>query len=169
MLGMVASALSLPLIAARAEQPDAAHAAAELAEAQNRELVEAAFARWAAGGAGFFDEMLSEHVVWTIAESGPSAGTFRGRESFLARAVRPFAHRLAEPVRPVATRIWADREHVIIKWEGAGVALDGQPYRNSYAWIFRMRDGRAAEVTAFLELTPYDDVLRRISLADKGD
>jgi ketosteroid isomerase-like protein len=166
---MVASALFLPSTALSAEQPDAAPAASEAAEAQNSELVEAAFARWAAGGAGFFDEVLSEDVVWTIAGSGPSAATFRGLETFLAHAVRPFADRLAEPVRPTATQIWADGEHVIIKWEGAGVALDGQPYRNSYAWIFRMRDGRAAEVTAFLDLAPYDDVLRRIPLRGEAD
>lgn len=51
---------------------------------------------------------------------------------------------------------------MIVNWEGAGTAQDGQPYANSYAWILRMQDGQAVEVTAFLDLVPYDDVLRRI-------
>jgi uncharacterized protein len=42
------------------------------------------------------------------------------------------------------------------------VAKDGKPYRNSYLWIFRMQGGRAIEVTAYLDLAPYDDVLRRV-------
>jgi len=65
-------------------------------------------------------------------------------------------------VRPVSKRIWADGEHVIIHWEGEAVARDGKPYRNRYAWIFRMAGGRAIEATAFLDLAPYDDVIRRI-------
>lgn len=143
---------------------DVTVAADDRSAKRNREIVEAALDRWAAGGTGFFEEVLAPDIVWTIKGSGPSAGTFRGREDFIARAVRPFASRLSVPVRPVSRRVWADGDHVIIQWEGRGVARDGAPYRNSYAWILRMRDGQAVEGTAFLDLAPYDDVLRRIRL-----
>lgn len=129
---------------------------------RNRHTVTAAFDRWAAGGTGFFDEMLAADSVWTVEGSGPSAGTYRGRDEFMARAVRPFVSRLRTPVRPVSRRVWADGDHVIIHWEGEAVAGDGRPYRNRYVWIFRMAGGKAVEVNAFLDLAPYDDVLRRI-------
>ncbi|QCP14427.1 nuclear transport factor 2 family protein [Pseudoduganella umbonata] len=128
----------------------------------NRQLVDAAFQRWAAGGSGFFNELLHEDVTWTIAGSGPSAGTYRGRQAFIDRAVAPFVARLASPIKPVARQVWADGEHVIVRWDGEATAADGQPYRNSYVWIFRMRGGRAIEATAFLDLAAYDDVLRRV-------
>jgi ketosteroid isomerase-like protein len=128
----------------------------------NKRVVTEAFDRWAAGGTSFFDDVLAENVVWRIKGSGPSAGEHHGRETFLERVVRPFATRLSTFVRPTAVRIWADGDHVIAQWEGSGVARDGKGYSNSYAWIFRMHDGRATEVTAFLDLAPYDDVLRRI-------
>jgi len=128
----------------------------------NKAIVAAAFDRWAAGGSDFFKEMLTTDIVWTIEGSGPSAGTYRGYDEFMARAVRPFVSRLREPVRPVSKKIWADGDHVIINWEGQAVARDGRPYRNRYVWIFRMHGGKAAEVNAFLDLTPYDDVIRRI-------
>ncbi len=128
----------------------------------NRRVVTDAFARWAAGGSTFFNDVLTDDMVWTIEGSGPSAGTFRGRSEFVERAVRPFISRLSSPVRPTSYRVWADGEHVIINWEGSGMARDGQPYANRYAWIFRMQDGKAVEVNAFLDLAPYDDVLRRI-------
>jgi len=130
---------------------------------QNKRTVEAAFARWAAGGTGFFQEMLSPDVVWTIEGSGPSAGIFRGREALL-RAIAPFTRRLAVPVRPVAYRVWADGDHVIIHWTGEATALDGRAYRNSYAWILRMDGGRAVEVNAFLDLAPYDAVIARVPM-----
>lgn len=129
---------------------------------RNKQIVEAAFARWAAGGTGLFDELLAENVVWTIKGSSPSAGVYTGRVDFVARAVRPFAIRMENPVRPVATRVWADGDHVIVNWDGEGVARDGVPYRNSYAWIFRMADGKVVEATVFLDLAPYDEVLRRV-------
>jgi uncharacterized protein len=149
------------LLAFTPAQADTA-AAQNGAEERNRKIVASAFDRWAAGGTGFFTEVLAPHVVWTIEGSGPSASAFRGRDAFLERAVHPFASRLSTPVRPVSTKVWADGEHVIVRWEGEGVARDGAPYRNSYAWIMRMQDDRAVEVTAFLDLAPYDDVLRRI-------
>lgn len=141
----------------------AATAAQETAaESRNREIVVAAFDRWAAGGSDFFNEMLAPEVVWTIEGSGPSAGAYQGREDFMARAVRPFASRMSTPVRPVSKRIWADGDHVIINWAGEGTARDGRPYRNRYVWIFRMQGAKAVEVQAFLDLTAYEDVLRRI-------
>lgn len=131
---------------------------------RNKQIVTEAFDSWAAGGRTFFIDVLAPEVKWNIEGSGPSAGLHEGREAFLQRAVRPFASRMSKPVSPVSKKIWADGDHVIINWEGVGVAGDGLPYSNSYAWIFRMRDGKAVEVTAFLDLAPYDDVLRRVPL-----
>ncbi|AHE54263.1 nuclear transport factor 2 family protein [Sphingomonas sanxanigenens] len=166
---MIASITRLAAVAlAAAALPAAAPVVAEAPSvpsataARNKQIVTAAFDRWAASGSNIFEELLSADVVWTIEGSGPSAGRFEGREAFVARAVRPFVSRLSTPVRPVAKRIWADGDHVIANWEGEGVARDGAPYRNSYVWIFRMRDGKAVEVTAYLDLVPYDDVLRRV-------
>ncbi|ANF57601.1 nuclear transport factor 2 family protein [Halotalea alkalilenta] len=138
------------------------------AESRNKRIVTEAFERWAAGGTRFFDELLATDVVWTIEGSSPSAGTFEGRDLFIDRAVRPFASRLSSPVRPVTTQVWADGEHVIVNWDGEGMARDDVPYRNSYAWILRMRDGQAVEVTAFLDLAPYDSVLERIPAPRAG-
>lgn len=139
---------------------EANHAVSEAA--RNKQVVAAAFDRWSAGGSSFFSEILAPDIVWTIEGSGPSAGTYRGIADFTARAITPFVSRLRGPVRPVSIRIWADGDHVIIHWEGEAVARDGKPYRNRYAWIFRMVGGRAVEATAFLDLAPYDDVIRRI-------
>jgi uncharacterized protein len=134
----------------------------EALEQCNKETVTAAFDRWAAGGSGFFDQILTPDVVWKIEGSAKSAGTYNGLKDFIERAVHPFATRLSEPVRPVAKQVWADGHHVIVHWQGEGRARDGVPYRNSYAWIFPMKDEKAAEVTAFLDLVPYEDVLRRV-------
>lgn len=132
---------------------------------RNQRIVSAAFRRWAAGGTRFFDEVLAPDVKWTIAGSGPIAGSYRGRADFIARAVTPLTSRLAAPVRPTVRGLWSDGEQVIVHWDGATTARDGKPYRNTYAWIMRMRSGKAVEVTAFLDLAAYEDVLRRVPAA----
>ncbi len=106
--------------------------------------------------------MLDENVVWRIEGSSPTARAYQGRAIFIEQAVRPFATRMADPLRPTDVTIWSDGDHVIARWRGNGVARDGQPYRNSYAWIMRMENGKAAEVTAFLDLAPYDDLIARV-------
>ena len=158
----VAWCLSFAMFSALGSTPVTAGTQASATEDLNKQIVTQAFDRWAKGGTSFFDEVLAETVVWTIEGSGPSAGVFRGRETFVEQAVRPFTSRLSTPVRPIRTIVWADGDHVIANWEGSAVARDGGNYNNRYAWILRMRDGKAVEVTAFLDLAPYDDVLRRI-------
>ena len=106
---------------------------------------------------------MAPDVIWTIKGTSPVAGTYRGRDQFLKHAVAPFAARLSSPVRPTVKGIWADRNDVIVHWDGVATAADGAPYRNSYVWIFRMDNLRATEVVAFLDLVPYNDVLRRIA------
>lgn len=132
------------------------------AASRNKQIVTDAFNRWTAGGTTFFTDLIAPDVVWTIEGSGPNAGVHRGRDSLMERAVRPLASRMAEPLKPQSVRVWADGDHVIVNWEGAGRVRDGQIYSNRYAWIMRMQDGRAAEVTAFLDLPRFDDVLQRI-------
>ncbi|WP_115559153.1 nuclear transport factor 2 family protein [Xanthomonas dyei] len=127
----------------------------------NTQRVDAAFARWQAGGTGFFEELLSPDVVWTIHGSGPSAGTLRGRDTLIDTAVRPLTQRLASPLRPLQRQLWADGEHVIVQWQGAADLPNGGRYRNHYVWILRMRDGKAVQVDAYLDLAAYDAVLQR--------
>lgn len=76
----------------------------------------------------------------------------------------PFGTRLERPLVPAVRHLVAQGDLVIAVWDGEGTARDGRPYRNSYVWVFRMRQGKAVEVEAFLDLEPYYDVLRRIPL-----
>ena len=136
---------------------------------KNKAFISQAFAKWAAGGSTFFQEVLSEDVVWTIKGSSPAAGTYKGRAVFIEQAVAPFAARLSSFVKPKVNDIWAEGDDVVVYWDGSAVAKDGKPYNNSFVWIFRIKDLRATEVIAFLDLTQYDDVMNRIPLPTSFD
>jgi uncharacterized protein len=77
----------------------------------------------------------------------------------------PFGARFAagERFRPVEIRsLHADGDTVIVVWDGRGVANDGQPYANSYAWIMRMRDGQVVDGTAFYDSISFNDLWTRV-------
>jgi uncharacterized protein len=54
---------------------------------------------------------------------------------------------------------------VIVLWDGRGIATDGQPYENSYAWFMKMRDGQVVDGTAFYDSISFNDLWTRISPA----
>lgn len=141
----------------------AGHCVDQAMQACNKRIVDAAFARWEAGGSHLFEELLVPDVAWTIHGSGPSAGTLHGRGTLIDKAVRPLTERLASPLRPLQRQLWADGEHVIVQWQGAADLPNGEIYRNQYVWILRMQGGKTVEVDAFLDLPAYDAVLQRPS------
>lgn len=125
---------------------------------RNRDIVRDAFEAWAAGGTDFFD-ILDEDAEWTIAGSGPSAQTFHGRQAFLDGGYDPIADRFAAGIKPTVLGLYADGDEIVVRWDGTAPLKDGQIYRNSYAWFFRMRGGKVVEATAFLDLPTYDAAL----------
>jgi hypothetical protein len=67
---------------------------------RNRQVIQKAFEQWSKGGRTFFQDVLAPDAVWTIKGTSPVAGTYRNRQDFLDRAVKPFADRMSHPVRP---------------------------------------------------------------------
>jgi ketosteroid isomerase-like protein len=68
-----------------------------------------------------------------------------------------------EPFRPVRLRsVVADGDTVVVVWDGRGVANDGRPYENSYAWIMRMAAGLVVDGTAFYDSISFNDLWDRV-------
>lgn len=156
---IVAAHFALQLTPALAAEARAT--STERSSPTNVDLVLAAFERWRDGG-GFFDQLVNDDVRWTIHGSGRLARTYTSRQAFVREAVAPFAARLQRPVMPTIRYIVGQDNVVIVVWDGESVARDDVPYRNSYVWIFKLSDGKAIEVEAYLDLVPYYAVLDRV-------
>lgn len=130
-------------------------------EEQNREIVRRAFDEWAQGGEQFFD-ILASDATWTIMGSGPSVRAYHGKQTYIDEVMKPLRERLSGPVIPHVRKLWADEDYVIVRWDQDAMAHDGKPYRNSYAWFFKMKDGKVIEVTAFLDIPAYDALITRV-------
>ena len=130
----------------------------------NRELVRAAFAAWQAG-TGAIAELFAPDMVWRIEGHSLASREYSSSQEFIDEVLAPFGARFAagEPFRPASIRsIHADGDTVVVVWDGRGVANDGSPYANSYAWIMRLRDGKVVDGTAFYDSISFNELWTRV-------
>ena len=121
---------------------------------RNRAAVRDAFHAWASGQ-GNVSDLLAEDATWTVPGWTPGAGQWKGRQAYIDAAVTPLFDKLAATARPELTGLWTEGNEVIMRWRQDTPLKAGGSYRNEYAWFLTMRDGKATEVTAFLDLAAY--------------
>jgi uncharacterized protein len=127
----------------------------------NKSLVQASFENWRSGTGSPFD-LLAPNAEWTIVGSSPLSETYRSKNEFLDKVIRPFNARMATPLVPSVRGIYADGDMVIIFFEGAATATDGVPYRNTYTWYFQIRGTKVVKATAFFDTRVFDDFWMRV-------
>jgi ketosteroid isomerase-like protein len=138
------------------------HVSAPPTEQRNKAIVRAAFDAWRAGTGGPFD-LLAEDATWTIVGHSVASKSYHGREAFMREVIRPFNARMAVGLQPTIRGLYADGDSVIIFFDASATARDGQPYTNTYAWFFHMRDGKVTEAYAFFDAISFDDLWRRVT------
>jgi len=128
----------------------------------NKALVQASFDRWRAGTGSPF-ELLAPETDWTIVGSSPLSKTYPSRQDFLDEVITPFNARMATPLVPTVRGIYADGDMVITLFDAAATTKDGQPYRNTYTWYFRMKDDKVVSAIAFFDTREFDEFWNRVS------
>jgi uncharacterized protein len=132
--------------------------------ATNREIIRQAFEAWRQG-TGPITDVFAPGMVWRIEGHSAVAREYRGTQQFVDEVLAPFGARFAggEPFRPVTIRgVYADGDTVVVIWDGRGIANDGRPYENSYAWIMKLDNGKVVDGTAFFDSISFDDLWSRV-------
>lgn len=111
-------------------------------------------------GNDFYLDILHPDVVWTV--MAEPRRVYANRAAFLARGSAPVLDRLATPLYPAVHGIYADGEVVSVLWDGTATALDGEPYVNTFNWVFTMRGRQAIRVQAYLDLIAVNNLVERI-------
>ena len=131
----------------------------------NRQIIRAAFDAWQAGTAAITG-VFAPQMVWRIEGHSLAAKEYADTQQFIDEVLAPFGARFSssQPFRPTTIRsVHADGDTVIVVWDGRGIANDGQPYENSYAWFMRMRDGKVVDGTAFFDSISFNDLWTRVA------
>ena len=139
------------------------HTAAARTET-NREIIRRAFDAWRRGAAPITDVFAPE-MVWRIEGHSAASKEYGSKQQFIDEVLAPFGARFTEsqPFRPVTIRgVYADGDTVIVIWDGRGIANDGEPYENSYAWIMKLADGQVVDGTAFYDSISFNGLWSRV-------
>lgn len=123
----------------------------------DKQLVENAFNQWSKGTGSPF-ELLADNTQWTIMGPTASAKTYN-LPDFQETVIKPFNQRLATPLKPRVHDIYHAGDEVIILFEAEATLINGEIYRNSYAWFFTMQQGKVINVRAVLDLNAFDAVM----------
>lgn len=135
-------------------------------EARNKAIVRASFDAWSAGTGSPFD-LLADNATWTIVGNSVMSKTYPSREAFMNDVIRPFNARMREGLKPTVRNIYADGSAVVIFFDAHGVARDGKPYANTYAWFFDMQDGKVINASAFFDTLEFNDFWHRVAPDDR--
>jgi ketosteroid isomerase-like protein len=131
----------------------------------NRGAIRRAFDDWRDGTAPITD-VFAPDMVWRIAGHSVASRQYADRQAFIDAVLAPFGARFAEGerFRPVTIHaIVADADTVVVVWDGHGVANDGRPYDNTYAWIMRLANGLVIDGTAFFDSISFNDLWTRVT------
>jgi uncharacterized protein len=130
-------------------------------ESRNLATVQAGFDAWANGTGSPYDA-LAEDATWEIVGNSLVSRVYTGKEDFIANVIRPFNARMSTPLRPTIRDIYADGDTVIVFFDAEGIARDGVPYRNTYAWFLTLRDNRIVKASAFFDSIAFNDFWHRV-------
>lgn len=128
--------------------------------AQNKQLLQNVFAETAKGNGRPFVQALADEVSWTIIGSTAWSKTYRGKQAVIRELLGPLNAQLANGNRISAQRFIAEDDCVVVEARGHNVTKAGEPYQNSYCWVFRLVDGRVVELTEYADTALIDAVLQ---------
>ncbi|MFZ3206784.1 MAG: nuclear transport factor 2 family protein, partial [Pseudomonas sp.] len=128
--------------------------------AQNKQLLQNVFAETAKGNGRPFVQALADNVSWTIIGSTAWSKTYRGKQAVLDELLGPLNAQLADGNRITAHRLIAEDDCVVVEARGHNLTKAGDPYQNSYCWIFRLVDGQVVELTEYADTALIDAVLQ---------
>ncbi|WP_285779272.1 nuclear transport factor 2 family protein [Microtetraspora sp. NBRC 13810] len=130
----------------------------------DRRIVRQAFDAWRKG-TGSVTDVFAPDIVWRIEGRSLISKVYRGKQQFMNEVMLPFVARFDKspyPFRPSINAVLCEGDTVIVYWDGRGIANDGRPYENSYAWFMKMRNGKVVYGTAFYDSIAFNDLWTRV-------
>ena len=127
--------------------------------AENKKLMQDIFAKVAVGDGSTFVEHLADDVAITVTGQYSWSQTFEGKQTVLRDLYGVVRSRLQRPGRTVPFRFIADDDWVVVEARGDNVTKSGERYDNYYCLVFRLQDGKIAEMREYQDSTLCERVL----------
>ncbi|UGT39703.1 nuclear transport factor 2 family protein [Nocardia yamanashiensis] len=130
---------------------------------QNKALIRAVFDDLSAGRTAALPEAMSDDVRWTFAGNWSWSGTWSLKPTVLHQLLGPLMAQFDGGYRIHADLIIAEDDRVVVQAQGNGTTVEGDPYNQTYCFIFTLADGRITEVIEHCDTALVERVLRPLT------
>ena len=117
---------------------------------------------WDDFSAGDFEgafQLLADDIVLTVQGSHGLSGTYRGKDELRSKVLEPELE-LIEPLKVTVQELIAEGNTVVCLAAGSTRAKKtGKPYNNQYAMVYRIRNGKIAEIIEYLDTALTETVM----------
>ena len=136
-----------------------------MSTADNKRIVHAIFEERAKGNGQPFRDAMADDIIWNIIGTTRWSGTYRGKEAVMNNLIRPLFAQFADQYTSTAQRLVAEDDIVVVETRGRVTTKSGKPYNNTYCFIFRLANGRIAEITEYCDTALIESALEAPVLA----
>jgi len=117
----------------------------------NKHLMQRIFDGLARGDARPFLDSLDETTVWRMIGTTPWSGVYTGKTAIRRDLLTPLFAQFADQYVNVADAIIAEDDTVVVECRGKVVTKAGKRYDNTYCWVCRLRGGKIASLTEYMD------------------
>jgi ketosteroid isomerase-like protein len=123
-----------------------------MSAAENKEVIRNMWTDASEGNAEGFLSALADDVRYTIIGTTKFSGTFNGKQELLNRAFMPLISELETNGGMETDNLIAEGDYVVQQGRGVGrKTKSGQPYNNTYCFVYRLAAGKVIEVTEYCD------------------
>jgi uncharacterized protein len=113
---------------------------------QNKKLVQDIFDQMAQGNTRAMRDAMAEDFRWVFPGNWSWAGSWGPKSVAVDGLLRPLMAQFAGDYRSEADLVLAEGDRVVVQARGYATTKRGEPYHQTYCFIFRVADGRLTEV-----------------------
>ena len=117
----------------------------------NKQLIQTIFEGLARGDARLFLDSLDEAAVWRMIGTTAWSGVYAGKAAIRRDLLTPLMAQFADRYLNTADAIIAEGDTVVVECRGKVTTKTGKRYDNTYCWVLRMRDGKIAALTEYMD------------------
>ncbi|MEV6771241.1 nuclear transport factor 2 family protein [Nocardia sp. NPDC051030] len=129
---------------------------------ENKALIRGIFEQMARGNGRALTDAMSDECRWTFPGEWSWSGTWEPKSTVVHGLLRPLLTQFAD-YRSEADLILADDDRVVVQARGIGTTVAGEPYPQTYCFLFRIADGRITEVIEHCDTALVERVLKTMT------
>ena len=118
--------------------------------AENKRLLQDIFAELAKSNARPLVNAMADDFRWTLSGYGTWSRTYEGKRAVVGELFGTLAKHM-DRITTIPDRFIADGDLVAVEAHGANTTKSGVPYNNRYCFVFRLADGKLAELTEYMD------------------